>query len=265
MLSPIRIDNRINGFLGKPAGSGKRPVMIHLHERYGIVQHTTDLGQKFVDAGYVTIVPDLFSRFTGDREALAGGDTRSELSDEEVLQDIDLVVAYLRTLPDVDGGKLAMAGVCQTGRQPLLVSARRDYLSAAVVLYGAVYNDDWKSHPLRPEPIDKLLQQISCPMVGIFGEMDNLVPLDNVLRMANVLASAKKSFDIRIYPDAPHGFLNDTMPGRFRPTQTQAAWNQITSFLKSAFNGEWNKERAIWRIESDTSIHYDFTKNKRWE
>ena len=45
--------------------------MIHLHERYGIVQHTTDLGQKFVDAGYVTIVPDLFSRFTGDREALA--------------------------------------------------------------------------------------------------------------------------------------------------------------------------------------------------
>ena len=108
MLSPIRIDNRINGFLGKPAGSGKRPAMIHLHERYGIVQHTTDLGQKFVDAGYVTIVPDLFSRFTGDREALARGDTRSELSDEEVLQDIDLVVGYLRTLPDVDGGKLAM-------------------------------------------------------------------------------------------------------------------------------------------------------------
>ena len=265
MLSPILIDNRINGFLGKPAGSGKRPAVIHLHERYGIVQHTTDLGQKFVDAGYVTIVPDLFSRFTGDREALARGDTRSELSDEEVLQDIDLVVAYLRTLPDVDGGKLAMSGVCQTGRQPLLVSARRNYLSAAVVLYGAVYNDDWKSHPLRPEPIDKLLQQISCPMTGIFGEMDNLVSLDNVLRMANVLASAKKSFDIRIYPDAPHGFLNDTMPGRFRPTQTQTAWNQITSFLKSAFNGEWNKERAIWRIESDTSIHYDFTKNKRWE
>jgi carboxymethylenebutenolidase len=265
MLSPIRIDNRINGFLGKPAGAGKRPAMIHLHERYGIVQHTTDLGQKFVDAGYVTIVPDLFSRFTGDREALARGDTRCELSDEEVLHDIDLVVAYLRTLPDVDGGKLATAGVCQTGRQPLLVSARRDYLSAAVVLYGAVYNDDWKPHPLRPEPIDKLLQQISCPMTGIFGEMDNLVPLDNVLRMTNVLASAKKSFDIRIYPDAPHGFLNDTMPGRFRPAQTQAAWNQITSFLKSAFNGEWNRERAIWRFESDTSVHYDFTKNKRWE
>jgi len=266
MLSSIRIDNRINGFLGKPAGGGgKRPAVIHLHERYGIVQHTTDLGQKFVDAGYVTIVPDLFSRFTGDREALARGDTRCDLSDEQVLQDIDLVVAYLRTLPEVDSSKLAMSGVCQTGRQPLLISARRDYLSAAVVLYGAVYNEDWKSHPLRPEPIDKLLEQISCPVVGVFGEVDNLVPLENVVRMFSVLTHAKKSFDIRLYADAPHGFLNDTMPGRYRPQQTEAAWTQITASLKSIFDGGWNKERAIWRFESDSSVHYDFSKNKRWE
>jgi dienelactone hydrolase len=215
MLSPILIDNRINGFLGKPAGSGKRPAVIHLHERYGIVQHTTDLGQKFVDAGYVTIVPDLFSRFTGDREALARGDTRSELSDEEVLQDIDLVVAYLRTLPDVDGGKLAMSGVCQTGRQPLLVSARRNYLSAAVVLYGAVYNDDWKSHPLRPEPIDKLLQQISCPMTGIFSEMDNLVPLDNVLRMGNFWRRPKRASTSAFTRMPPTAFSTIRCPGDF--------------------------------------------------
>ena len=265
MLSPIRIDNRINGFLGKPAGSGKRPAVIHLHERYGIVQHTTDLGEKFVDAGYVTIVPDLFSRFTGDRQALARGDEHSDLSDEEVLRDIDAVVDHLRTLPEVDAGKIAMSGVCQTGRQPLLVSAKRNYLSAAVVLYGAVYPNDWQSHPLRPEPIDKLLAAVSCPVVGVFGELDNLVPLDNILRMCNVLAQARKSFDVRVYPDAPHGFLNDTMPGRYRQSQTQVAWQQITTFLQSVFNGEWSKERAIWRFESDSSIHYDFTKHKRWE
>src|SRR5436309_15143874 len=123
MLTSIKIANRINAHLGIPPSSGKKPVVIHLHERYGIVQHTTDLGQKFVDAGYVTIVPDLFSRFTGDRAALARGETRSDLSDEHVLQDIDLVVAYLRTLPEVDSSKIAMSGVCQTGRQLLLMSA----------------------------------------------------------------------------------------------------------------------------------------------
>jgi carboxymethylenebutenolidase len=55
------------------------------------------------------------------------------------------------------------------------------------------------------------------------------------------------------------------MPGRYRPAQTGVAWNQITSFLKSVFAGSWNKERASWRFESDSSVHYDFTKNKRWE
>src|SRR6266581_8718648 len=106
MLTSIKIANRINAHLGIPPSSGKKPVVIHLHERYGIVQHTTDLGQKFVDAGYVTIVPDFFSRFTGDREALARGDEHCDLSDEEVLRDIDAVVDYLSTLPEVDAGKI---------------------------------------------------------------------------------------------------------------------------------------------------------------
>ena len=265
MLTSIKIDNRMNGFLGIPDGGAKKPVVIHLHERYGIVEHTTDLGQKFVDAGYVTIVPDFFSRFTGDRTALARGDDRCELSDDEVLFDLDAVVEHLKTVPQADLSKVAMSGVCQTGRQPILVAAKRKLLSAAVVLYGAVYDADWKSHSLRPEPIDKLMQEVSCPIAAVFGELDNLIHRDNIVRMFSVLANAKKSFDIRMYADAPHGFLNDTMPGRFRPMQAEAAWNQITSFLGSVFAGKWQKGRAIWRFDADSSLDYDFSKMKRWE
>ena len=86
-----------------------------------------------------------------------------------------------------------------------------------------------------------------------------------MLRLCNVLTTARKSFDIRVYADAPHGFLNDTMPGRYRAAQTQAAWSQILSFLDVVLNQGWNKERVIWRLESDTSLHYDFSKNRRWE
>jgi carboxymethylenebutenolidase len=118
---------------------------------------------------------------------------------------------------------------------------------------------------MRPESIETLLQKMQCPLTAVFGELDNLIHRDNIVRMTAVLAAAKKSFGIRVYPDAPHGFLNDTMPGRYRQPQSDAAWNQITSFLKSVFAGEWKKDRAIWRFEADSSLDYDFTAMKRWE
>jgi carboxymethylenebutenolidase len=265
MLTPIKIENRIDGFLGKPAGAGKKPTVIHLHERYGIVQHTTDLGEKFVRQGYVTIVPDLFSRFTGDRDKLAKGDDRCDLDDGEVLKDIDSVVEYLRAIPEVDTSRIAISGVCQTGRQPILMAAKRDYIAAVVMLYGAIYDADWKSQPQRPEPINKLIEQMACPMVGVFGELDNLIPLNNIVRMIGVLADAKRSFDVRVYAGAPHGFLNDTMPGRFRAAQSDAAWSQITTFLDAVFTGKYSRDRVVWRFESDSSADYDFTRMKRWE
>jgi carboxymethylenebutenolidase len=263
MLAQVEIDKRMTAYLGRPEGYAKRPAVIHLHERYGVVKHTSDLGQKLVDAGYVVLVPDLFSRFTGDRQALTRGDVQVELSDHEALRDLDACIAYLRNLLDVDGSRLAMIGVCQTGRQPLLVAVNRNDLAGVVVLYGAIYKVDWEPHPLRPEPVDRLLQRVSCPVQGIFAELDHLVSLESILRMRTVPENAKKSFDIRIYPDAPHGFLNDTMPGRYRPEQAKAAWKEILSFLSTVLGTGWNRERVIWRFDGDISPDYDFTKYKR--
>jgi carboxymethylenebutenolidase len=81
--------------------------------------------------------------------------------------------------------------------------------------------------------------------------------------MRRVLKNAKKSFDIRIYPDAPHGFLNDTMPGRYRPKQAKAAWERIISFLHTVLDTGWDRERVSWRFDGDISPNYDFTKYKR--
>ena len=265
MLTPIKIDNRMNCFLGTPAGAGKKPVVIHLHERYGIVEHTTDLGQKFVDAGYVTIVPDFFSRFTGDREALARGDDRCDLSDEQVLVDLDAVVAYLHALPEADMTKIAMSGVCQTGRQPVLLAARRNDIAGAVVLYGAIGGREWQGNELRPTPIEDLIAQVNCPVLGIFGEADHIISVDDVVRFRNCLEKTKKNCHIRIYAGAPHGWLNDTMPGRYRKEAAKDAWNLIISFLKKCFGDVWDKDRITCTYQSDYSAHYDFSKNVRME
>jgi carboxymethylenebutenolidase len=264
MLARVQLENKMTAYLGHPPGGNRRPVVIHLHERYGIVQHTLDLAQTIVDAGYVALAPDFYWRFTGDREALARGEARAELKDDEVLQDFDAAIGFLRTRPEADVSRIAMIGVCATGRHPILVAAHRP-IAGALVLYGAVYPGDWQPHPFRPEPIQALLERVNCPVLGIFGELDNLVPRENVLRMRNVLENANKSFDIRIYPDAPHGFLNDTMPGRYRARQSESAWEQVVQFLDRSLNRDWSDQRAMWRFESDSSVSYDFSKNKRWE
>jgi carboxymethylenebutenolidase len=250
--------------LAKPERRDKRPAIVQLHERYGIVKHTTDLSQKLAEAGYVALAPDMFSRFSGDREALARGDLTVEIRDNEALTDLDEAIAYLRTLDYVDGNRIAVMGVCQTGRQPLLAAAHRKDLSAIVVMYGGVGTRDWESREDKPEPVGELIERLCCPVVGIFGEGDNIISVDNVARFRNQLEKSKKSYHIRIYPDVPHGWLNDTMPGRYRAEAAKDAWQFLLSFLGKSLEDGWDRSRIVSLFESNVSPDYDFTKNKRW-
>jgi carboxymethylenebutenolidase len=266
-ISPIslRFGKGISAVGAFPETKGKRPAVILLHERYGIDQHTKDLTVKLAQADFVGFAPDLFHRFTGDREALRRGDVRVELRDDEALADLSAAIDYLKELNDVDGSRIGVIGVCQTGRQPLLVAANRNDIAGVVVLYGAIGGKEWNSNELRPTPVEQLTARCSCPVLGIFGEADHIISVDDVVRFRNCLESAQKSYHVRLYRDAPHGWLNDTMPGRYRREAANDAWNLMISFLEKCFAGGWNKERVSWAFESDYSGQYDFKRNVRME
>ncbi|HXG49802.1 MAG TPA: dienelactone hydrolase family protein [candidate division Zixibacteria bacterium] len=261
--SPVSIANRISGVRAAPKAKGNRPAVILLHERYGIDQHTRDLTVKLAAAGFVGVAPDLFSRFTGDRKALQRGDVRVELRDDEVLQDLGDVMNYLKRSRGVDASRIGVIGVCQTGRQALLLAAHRTDIAASVVLYGAIGGKEWQTNEMRPEPVERLVENCTCPVLGVFGEADHIISIDDVLRFRGCLEQAKNSYHVRIYRDAPHGWLNDTMPGRYRKQQANHAWNLIVSFLKKSFDDGWDPDRVSWTFESNFSVDYDFSKNVR--
>ena len=248
-----------------PKAKGKRPAVILLHERYGIDQHTRDLTVKLAQAGFVGLAPDLFHRFTGDRKALQRGEVRVEIRDDEAIQDLSESIDYLKKLETVDGSRMAVIGVCQTGRQPLLLAANRSDLSAVVVLYGAIGGKEWVANEMRPTPVEQLIARCSCPLLGIFGETDHIISVDDVLKFRGCLEQAKKNYHVRLYRDAPHGWLNDTMPGRYRKEAAKDAWGLIISFLKKSFSNDSDRDRIVWQFESDCSTQYDFTKNVRLE
>ena len=263
MIAEVEFAPGKKGYLAKPAGDGRSPAVIQLHERYGVVQHTTDIAERLAANGYVVLAPDMFSRFTGDREALALGDIGVGIRDDEALVDLDECMGYLRGLDCVDGDRIAVMGVCQTGRQPLLAAAHRDDLRCVVVFYGGIYERDWQPHDERPTPVGEFIKRLSCPVLGAFGDSDHIISVDDVLRFRRALEDSWKSYSIRIFREAPHGWLNDTMPGRYRPESSEAAWALLLHFLEEHLAGDGHGSRVAWEFEGDIPSDYDFSKTVR--
>jgi carboxymethylenebutenolidase len=261
----VRFGAGITAVRALPKVKDKRPGVIILHERYGIDQHTKDLTANLAQAGFVGLAPDLFHRFTGDRKAVLRGEQRVDLTDDGALEDLSAAVDYLKKLSNVDGSRVGIIGVCQTGRQPLLLAANRNDIAGAVVLYGAIGGKEWQGNSLRPTPVEELVAKVNCPVLGIFGEADHLISLDDVARFRNCFEKVKKTYHVRLCRDAPHGWLNDTMPGRYRKEAAKDAWGLMMTFLKKCFAGGWEKDRISHTFEADYSTQYDFSKNVRLE
>jgi carboxymethylenebutenolidase len=237
-----------------------------LHERYGLVQHTVDLARKLAEAGLVGCAPNLFSRWQGDREALRRGDVRVTLPDPEVAGILGETIDFLRGHQRVDGDRLALIGVCQSGRYVPVVSSERDDLAACVVLYGSAQESDWEVNEWQPRPLGEMLRSSRAPVLFIYGEADHVISLADVQKVRTALESGRRSYRMRVFPNMPHGWLNDTMPGRYRPDMAAEAWSNILVFLEEGFERRWPpKGRVRWEFQADLAPDYDFSRNVRYE
>ena len=105
--------------------------------------------------------------------------------------------------------------------------------------------------------------QIRDDVLGIWGEKDQVVSVDDVLRLRNALEAHRKNYEFTLYRDMPHGWLNSTMPGRYREREAEQAWQQILDFMQRVHAGAFPADRVAWRFESNIATTYDFTKNVR--
>ncbi|HZS64527.1 MAG TPA: dienelactone hydrolase family protein [Xanthobacteraceae bacterium] len=250
-------------FIARPAAAGRYPVVVLIHERYGLVRHTLDLARRCAGDGFAVIAGNFFYKHP-DQKALNAGDARYPITDAEAVEHINDALAAMAKNSAADINKVAVAGYCQTGRHPLVYAASNK-ISAAVVWYGAASKREWAVSETNSRPMEDIIAAVDCPVFGAFGGADHIISIDDVRRFRDALERNKKSYDIHVYADAPHGWLNDTMPGRYRAPQADAGWADQQLFLKRVFSGEYKPERVIWRFDSDIGSDYDFAKNKRLE
>ena len=259
----IICDNGMPALLAYPSGDRSFPTVILMHERYGLVKHTRDQAIRCASDGFAVLAPNFFFQHP-DQASLNAGNSGYELTDPESVELIKAALATLTKHKAADLSKIVVAGYCQTGRHPLVFAAEVP-ISAAVVWYGGAMKRDWEVNKLRPKPYDGIIAALPCPVFAAFGEADHIISLEDVRRLRNSLETHNKSYEIHIYKGAPHGWLNDTMPGRYRKPQADAGWAAQQRFLSEVFAGTYDSKRVSWRFESESGADYDFAKNVRME
>jgi carboxymethylenebutenolidase len=244
----------IRGFLAIPQRwSPPYRGIILCHERYGLFKHTLDLAAKFASYGLVCLAPDFACRWDGDKEALARGDTGLTITVDEVRAIMSDSLDFLKDRKEVDANRCAAMGVCMSGWYPWLLNSIRQDVTANICYYGGAKTPA------------EVYEALTAPSLVVFGEGDHSSSLEAMMNMRHGLEAANKSYDFRIYKGAPHGFLNDVMPGRYRQKEAEDAWALAIDFLDRVDAGYYAGDRVRWRFESEIAPDYDFTKNVRFE
>lgn len=195
----VKHDNRsVETFVVYPESKDKRPVVLIIHEIFGMTDWVQDLADQVAEAGYIAVAPDLLSGMGpngGRSSSFAEGKTMeavSHLNADQITADLNAVADYGKKLPASDG-KLFVAGFCWGGGQSFRFSTNRPDLAAAFVFYG-------------PPPDKEAMARIKAPVYGFFAGNDARIGA-MIPGAISDMKAAGKAFDPVTYDGAGHGFM----------------------------------------------------------
>ncbi|MCZ6622645.1 MAG: dienelactone hydrolase family protein [Deltaproteobacteria bacterium] len=223
----------INAYFARPLGGGLFPGMVVIHHAPGWDEWYREATRKFAHHGYATISPNLYYRDghgtpedVGAKVRAAGG-----IPDDQVVGDLEGAMRHLRSLPFLNG-KVGVFGSCSGGRNVFLVACRVKGFDAAVECWGGrVVMAKTDLTPKQPvAPID-YTKDLSCPLLGLFGDEDKSPSPEQVNLHEAELKKHGKNYEFHRYPKAGHGFLYYDRPA-YRQEQAVDGWKKIFAFLE---------------------------------
>ncbi|MEW6268303.1 MAG: dienelactone hydrolase family protein [Thermodesulfobacteriota bacterium] len=223
-------DDRIRGVVHAPDRSPS-PALVLLPDVRGISPLYLELAARFAGAGFRTLVLDIYSREgTPDLADMAAAfSVIDALPDARVIADVQAAVHHLAERPEVHASAVGVVGFCVGGQYAMMAACRVAGLAACVAFYGMLRHRTVAQHKLPP-PLDTF-DDLSCPLLGLFGAEDGLIPREDVESFARHLAHAGKTFDVRIFEGAGHAFVNDRRPEAYRPEAAETALSLAIEFL----------------------------------
>src|SRR6266581_3274332 len=190
----------INAYFARPLGSGPFPGVVLIHHAPGWDEWYRETTRKFAHHGYLAISPNIYYQFghgapedIAAKVRAAGG-----VPDDDVVGDIAESLSYLKSLPQ-SNGKAGVFGTCSGGRQVFLVACST--------------------------------KDLSCPLLGLFGEEDQFPTPQQVEQHEQELKKYGKTYEFHMYPKAGHGFFYYDRSG-YRQEQAVDGWNKVFAFFE---------------------------------
>jgi len=227
---PVK-DGSIPAYRAMPAGAHDAPLILVIHEIFGVHEHIKDICRRLAKLGAMAVAPELFAR-QGDVSKLS--DVReimdkivSKVPDAQVMHDLDATIAWARS-NGAHPSKLGITGFCWGGRIVWLYCAYNPAVKAGAAWYGRLRGDYDELHPVHP--ID-VAPELKVPVVGLYGGNDPSIPLADVEEMRNRLQYSGSHSFIRIFPPASHAFFADYRSS-YDKKSAEAAWQQMLEWFK---------------------------------
>ena len=185
-------ERALKAFVVYPERKEKAPVVIVIHEIFGLTDWVRGLCDQLAEHGVIAIAPDMLSGQTfpdvdGARKAIAA------LPKEQIIGDLNATADFAATIP-ASNGTLAVSGFCWGGGWTFSYAALNPKVKAAYSFYG----------PALTEPGE--IAKIGCPVYGFYAEKDERVNA-TIPKAEELMKAAGKTYGVAMYQGGGHGFM----------------------------------------------------------
>lgn len=222
----------VNAYYSRPLGEGPFPGVVLIPHVPGWDEFYREATRRFSQHGYAAICPDIYYRVGHGTPSEIAAKSRDEggVPDEVVMGDCQGAVNYLKNQP-YSNRKTGVIGTCSGGRHAFMAACQVQGIDAAVNCWGGrIFASKEELTPRQPvAPID-YIEQLDCPLLGIFGNDDKSPTPEQVDKLEEELKKLSKEYRFYRYDGAGHGFwyYHSEM---YRPTAAIDSWNKVFEFF----------------------------------